>query len=117
MKVSEVLLFPCSTWDERIRENIIFLFSLESVEVYHWVFMNEQLVVLESILTRIHHPPVTSFFTNLISIRSLVNSKGMAMPVLNLSFSFLKKEGGKPFLLYLDWDFDWASPLRLGLVA
>lgn len=95
----------------------IFLFSssLESVEVYHWVFMNEQLVVLESIL--IHHPPVISFCTNLISIRSLGSSKGMAMPVLNFSFFFFKIEGGKPFLLYLDWDFDWASPLRLGLVA
>lgn len=44
---------------------LFFSSSLESVEVYHWVFMNEQLVVLESIL--IHHPPVTlkhpAFFT------------------------------------------------------
>lgn len=68
-------------------------------QLNHWAFISEQLVVLESIL--IHHPPVISFCTNLISIRSLVSSKGMAMPVLNFSFFSLKKKGASPFYFTL----------------
>lgn len=80
---------------EEYEKILLFSSSLESVEVYHWVFMDEQLVVLESIL--IHHPPVISFCTNLISIRSVVSSKGMAMLVSKFVCFSLKRKGASLF--------------------